>query len=89
MLDPDAKKGRAAQVLAVAVNTEGNLLASGGKDNFLRLWDTRSGEWPSRSHRPRAPWHAVLCTVQVLYALVHIALVRLHSTTIPFDSECA
>ena len=42
LLDPEATKGRQAQVLALSVNSDGRLLAAAGHDSVIRLWDTRS-----------------------------------------------
>lgn len=38
----DTRKFCTGGVLAVAVNDAGNLLASGGRDNLVRVWDTRT-----------------------------------------------
>ena len=38
------KKGRKHQVLAVAASDDGRLIASGGHDRLIQLWDVRSNE---------------------------------------------
>jgi ribosomal RNA-processing protein 9 len=40
----DSAEGSTEEVLAIAVNTDGNLLASGGRDKFLRVYDIRSNK---------------------------------------------
>ena len=36
--------GHTDEILALAANSEGTLLASGGRDKILRVWDIRSNK---------------------------------------------
>jgi ribosomal RNA-processing protein 9 len=36
--------GHVGHVLAVAVSSDGRFLASGGMDNFVKIWDTRTND---------------------------------------------
>ena len=52
-------KGHRGSVLGLAISTDGRLLASGGKDATIRLWDTTTG-------RELARWEAHLSSVNAL-----------------------
>jgi WD40 repeat protein len=52
-------KGHRGSVLGLAISTDGRLLASGGKDSTIRLWDTTTG-------RELARWEAHLSSVNAL-----------------------
>ena len=51
--------GHRGSVLGLAISTDGRLLASGGKDSTIRLWDTATGGELAR-------WEAHLSSVNAL-----------------------
>jgi WD40 repeat protein len=56
-------KGHSDSIEALAFSPDGKILASGSKDNTLRLWDTAKGR---EERKVRAPVHPPpLCTLIV------------------------